>query len=596
MVALVASAIVILSFTRWIDREAAVEKRLMVESALKRELSAISHDAHDYGRWDDAVVHLYGRLDARWAVSNLSGVYDVYVVDRAGHILYVPGHSLRVEGRLPGAVVKRLIAPLPARSGDKASKASYAFAGTMNGRPVLFGAGPIIPFSATQASPSGELRYVVLVQPIDSPMIKNWGESFALSSIAWSRNDTGVGPDTSFAVRSPDGSIVGYLSWEMVHPSRAVMRALAPVIFVAILIFGSLSVWLSWLIYQSSCALAHEKAQAQRQAEEREQARCEAEEARLAATRALEQAEAARASIATMAEHEAEEQARHRQQLREASRNVATHLRQSVSTLISELLASADQLEGSANSTMAIVTNQALEVRQAQERAASSAKMVRSIANSIEELNGAMRSIRTQSSETEQRMRGVDAESRAARQANTTLVNQIGSIRDTAEVISGIAEQTNLLALNAAIEAARAGSMGRGFAIVAQEVKALAIATGQRTVDIHGRVAAVQDATSSTVALVDNVHGLLNELSAVIAATAQAVDQQQESTAAIRAASQEVGANADAAHAAVSTIAGALSSVSESATTTGRIGVHVRDQARHLQSEIDRLVAQLCAA
>jgi len=272
------------------------------------------------------------------------------------------------------------------------------------------------------------------------------------------------------------------------------------------------------------------------------------------------------------------------------------HLRQSVSTLISELLASADQLDGSANSTMAIVSNQAREAKAAQERAASSARMVRSIAGSIEQLNAAMRSIRTRSGETELRMRSVDAGSHAAKEANATLLNQIGSIRVTADVISGIAEQTNLLALNAAIEAARAGESGRGFAIVAQEVKSLAIATGQQTVDIHGRVGAVQDATNSTVALVDNVHGLLRELSTAIAATAQAVDQQQDSASEIRAASQEVGANADAAHAAVSSIADALGSVSESATATRRIGAHVRDQARNLQSEIDRLVAQLCAA
>lgn len=245
---------------------------------------------------------------------------------------------------------------------------------------------------------------------------------------------------------------------------------------------------------------------------------------------------------------------------------------------------------------MAVLTNQTREAKTAQQRAAASARMVRSIADSIEQLNGAMRKIREQSGETEQRMRGVDAGSEAARQANATLLNQIESIRDTADVINGIAGQTNLLALNATIEAARAGDAGRGFGIVAQEVKSLALATGQQTVDIQARVTAVQDATNSTVVLVDTVHGLLRELSAAIAGTAQAVDQQQESAAAIRIASQEVGANADAAHAAVSTIADALGSVAESATATRQIGANVRDQARHLQSELDQLVARLCAA
>jgi methyl-accepting chemotaxis protein len=593
-VALVTSAIVILSLSHWMDAEAGAEKRLMVEGALKREISAVATNARDYGLWDDAVDHLYGKPDAKWAYSNLSGTYDVYVVDRAGHSFYVPKRGDWISGRLSATTIRQLLAPLPKRARRLAVAPSNAFPGRFQGRPVIFAAAPIIPFGAAHPLPTGPLRYIVLVQPIDAAMIKGWGESFALHSIGWEQSPA-PGRD-SLPVRSGQGSIVGYLTWEKVHPALAAIQALAPVILISVLIFGFLVAWLSSSIHQSTRALAREKALAQREAEESEQARREAEEARIAATRALEQAEAARASIAAMASREAEEQAKHREQLRQASHQVAAHLQQSMSTLISELLASADQLDGSANATIAVVTTQASEAKVAQQRAASSARMVRSIADSIEQLNGAMRSIRTQSGETERRMRGVDAGSEAARQANAILLNQIGSIRDTADVINGIAGHTNLLALNATIEAARAGDAGRGFAVVAQEVKSLAVATGHQTVDIQARVAAVQDATNSTVALVDTVHGLLRELSAGIAGTAQAVDQQQESAAAIRVASQEVGANADAAHAAVSTIADALGSVSESATATRRIGAHVRDQARRLQSELDQLVARLCAA
>jgi methyl-accepting chemotaxis protein len=158
------------------------------------------------------------------------------------------------------------------------------------------------------------------------------------------------------------------------------------------------------------------------------------------------------------------------------------------------------------------------------------ASSVDTVATGSQQMEAAIREISQNASEASR----VAGQAVQVAETTTRTVGKLGDssqeIATVVKLINGIAEQTNLLALNATIEAARAGEAGKGFAVVASEVKELAQETARATEDISKRVEAIQADTAGAVAAIGDISTVIGQINDYQATIAAAVEEQTATT------------------------------------------------------------------
>ncbi|QFT21137.1 Methyl-accepting chemotaxis protein McpS [Pseudomonas sp. THAF187a] len=189
---------------------------------------------------------------------------------------------------------------------------------------------------------------------------------------------------------------------------------------------------------------------------------------------------------------------------------------------IEQIADASDQLASAAEQLSAVTENTALNLHQQSQEIDQAATAVTEMSTAVDEVarNAASASASANASGqvaqqgSERIAQTLSSISQLASNVDGTssdfgeLADKIRGISKVLDVIRGIAEQTNLLALNAAIEAARAGEAGRGFAVVADEVRALAHKTGQSTREIETMIGTVQNDTERALHAMESSNGL----------------------------------------------------------------------------------------
>jgi methyl-accepting chemotaxis protein len=275
--------------------------------------------------------------------------------------------------------------------------------------------------------------------------------------------------------------------------------------------------------------------------------------------------------------------------------DVAHSLDRQVKAVADSVGAAAQALVGTARSMTSVSAEAQREAGAASGVSRSAAEHVSTVGEAAGQLDGAISEIGAQVQQSSKISHDAVTQIREASAIVRTLSAASADIGKVVQLIQAIAEQTNLLALNATIEAARAGEAGKGFAVVASEVKQLATQTSKATEEISGRIHAVQGATDQAVAAIDNVDKTIARMNEIGSRIAAAVEEQGAATSEISRAGRHAAEQTEQLAASLVRLLEAANETSTSSQEVVASASGLSDQAAALKRQVDEFLAHIAA-